>query len=597
MSEDSSQYDIERISQLLHAARHEIKSCKYPEALGLYQLAMDLCQDSPVFSWIYDETLVAHKRFSLHDPSHKYGEFSAKYNDFYLKNQFWGDEGVRPSATSGSGKFKLSVVAIVKNEEKYLLEWIAYHRVIGVDHFLIYNNESTDGTEEILKSLSKAGIVTYLNWPTHPERAAICGLSPQLCAYWNGWSNLFGQSEWIAFIDADEFIMLNRHEEISEFLDSCANFSGIALNWKMFGSSGEQYYHDEPVIKRFTMSKQSGGIKTIAKTEKILCISNHPHSCRFIDSHYYYPDKTSATEDSSKWRHIDYSIALLNHYFTKSREEWTEKRERGMGILDKVGNMKYRSDEEFYSADAGCKTVDTGILRHFQSTIATISVFKKIIQNSGKSVWFHEFFCAGIGHDQPLISPTLPAEELAFIREKLKGRRFMVGYGLNEGALRALDAGVKEVWIVDSRKALLSRARAVVRCLALALPQKPTLELLYGDIGDTSFWGHPENKEKTDQWPRYSTLVWSKLGARSAEVDAVCIQGRFRIASTLISLICAGENSVIFISNFSRDAYKAILEYCVVQERVGGTVTLIKRPETTVSQLIDGFAQYMLDPS
>lgn len=66
-------------------------------------------------------------------------------------------------------KHKLSVVAIFKNEADYIYEWIAYHLLMGVEHFYIADNDSSDETAEILKKLENAGLVTYQYWPENDK--------------------------------------------------------------------------------------------------------------------------------------------------------------------------------------------------------------------------------------------------------------------------------------------------------------------------------------------------------------------------------------------------------------------------------------------
>ncbi len=53
---------------------------------------------------------------------------------------------------------KLYIAAIIKDEVNSLLEWISYHKVIGVDGFIIADNDSKDGSREILNTLSKTEI-------------------------------------------------------------------------------------------------------------------------------------------------------------------------------------------------------------------------------------------------------------------------------------------------------------------------------------------------------------------------------------------------------------------------------------------------------
>jgi hypothetical protein len=72
---------------------------------------------------------------------------------------------------------KLFVAAIIKNEMDALLEWIAYHRVVGVSGFIIADNGSNDGSRAFLDGLEKLGIVTVLDFPD------VVGQKPQLPAY------------------------------------------------------------------------------------------------------------------------------------------------------------------------------------------------------------------------------------------------------------------------------------------------------------------------------------------------------------------------------------------------------------------------------
>src|SRR3984957_13412863 len=62
-------------------------------------------------------------------------------------------------------KHQLSICAIFKDEACFLKEWIEYHRLVGVDHFYLYNNESSDDFLKILQPYVHEGIVSLTNWP------------------------------------------------------------------------------------------------------------------------------------------------------------------------------------------------------------------------------------------------------------------------------------------------------------------------------------------------------------------------------------------------------------------------------------------------
>ena len=96
----------------------------------------------------------------------------------------------------------LTVCAIARDESRYLLEWIAYHRTVGVDHFVLFDNESTDAMPEMLARLAAAGIVTVIPWPTAPFPEG-----PQVPAYGHAIHRFRDMTEWLAFIDLDEFLV------------------------------------------------------------------------------------------------------------------------------------------------------------------------------------------------------------------------------------------------------------------------------------------------------------------------------------------------------------------------------------------------------
>ena len=130
---------------------------------------------------------------------------------------------------------RLAIGAIVKNEGPYLLEWIAFHRVVGVDRFFIADNASTDEGPRLLAALAAAGIVRLLPFPDPP------GGRPQLPAYAGILRRHGGEADWIAFLDADEFLLPAPGAELRQVvaaLGAAPAVGAIAVNWAIYGSSG-----------------------------------------------------------------------------------------------------------------------------------------------------------------------------------------------------------------------------------------------------------------------------------------------------------------------------------------------------------------------
>ncbi len=65
--------------------------------------------------------------------------FDFKY-DRLSYHQLFPYEGPIPD----NFKHEFAIAAIVKNEGRYLREWIEFHRLVGCTKFYIYDNNSTD---------------------------------------------------------------------------------------------------------------------------------------------------------------------------------------------------------------------------------------------------------------------------------------------------------------------------------------------------------------------------------------------------------------------------------------------------------------------
>jgi hypothetical protein len=128
-------------------------------------------------------------------------------------------------------KHYLSVCCIFKDEAPYLEEWLRFYSLIGVEHFYLYDNDSTDAFKAVLAPWAAAGKVT-LNRISIP--------APQRPAYGHCLSNYGADSRWIAFVDMDEFLFSPIQPDLRIFLKEFESSPAVVANWVMFGSSGHQ---------------------------------------------------------------------------------------------------------------------------------------------------------------------------------------------------------------------------------------------------------------------------------------------------------------------------------------------------------------------
>ncbi|MCD7878371.1 MAG: glycosyltransferase family 92 protein [Candidatus Gastranaerophilales bacterium] len=137
----------------------------------------------------------------------------------------------------------LSIAAIMKNEGSYLKEWIEYHRLVGVERFYLYDNESSDNTKEILKPYIEEGIVIY---------RYVEGSCMQFPAYLDAIYKYKNQTRWLAVIDLDEYIVPVEKDSVKEFLKDYEKYPAVGVNWVMFDSNGHVKKPETGVLESYT---------------------------------------------------------------------------------------------------------------------------------------------------------------------------------------------------------------------------------------------------------------------------------------------------------------------------------------------------------
>lgn len=140
------------------------------------------------------------------------------------------------STTLFSFEYEISIAAIFRDEARFLKEWIEYHRMIGVEHFYLYNHCSQDHYRQVLDPYIDAGIVELIDLESECfSRRQWIYLQRHI--YWRAAQTAQGVSRWIAFIDADEYIFPVEDKTLPQFLSHYQDCGAITINWLVFGTS------------------------------------------------------------------------------------------------------------------------------------------------------------------------------------------------------------------------------------------------------------------------------------------------------------------------------------------------------------------------
>lgn len=216
----------------------------------------------------------------------------------------------------------ISIGCITQNEARFLKEWIDYHRLIGVDHFYIYDNRSTDETFSVLEPYINEGIVDYTFWDRtyHGEKE---WWHVQKDAYVDALLRAEGNSKWLALIDTDEFIVPIQDHDLKEFLNDFDDFGGVCISWVFYGTSGIQTLSPNSWMITQLLYRSAFDyplnriVKSIVRPERVNPHKSYfPHTCAYKSGYYHVNAdkqklKASVVRDSSTTR------IRLHHYWAR----------------------------------------------------------------------------------------------------------------------------------------------------------------------------------------------------------------------------------------------------------------------------------------
>ena len=235
------------------------------------------CADSFFFKELYD-------KFGPCTYNGLTGVFKAFHPD-QLSNR-WGEQTFKISDVESKPNY-LSICTNFRNEADNLKEWIDYHISVGVDHFYLYNNKSTDDYKSVLKPYIDSGHVTLSSIGASPVK-------PLVAEHY--FRNHIFSSHWIAFMDCDEFLTSPDDKTMFDILKEFEHYPAVGINQLMFGTSGIQDNVGKKVIDNFVMCEdplsspkesEARFIKSIVNPRKVM----KNKGSFYTNPHYFKYDK------------------------------------------------------------------------------------------------------------------------------------------------------------------------------------------------------------------------------------------------------------------------------------------------------------------
>ena len=218
----------------------------------------------------------------------------------------------------------LTVAAIVKDEAPYLDEWLRFHRLAGVERFVLYDNESTDNTRAVLAPHIREGWLELIPWPRF-----LAGSNAQHLAYAHALCHLSGRSRWVALIDADEFLFAPSGSTLAHPLRRLEGFPAIAVFLRCFGPSGHERRPNAPVIESYTRRLpdehwQNRQYRSIIQPQLSRSVIGASRIHNIVDNIPAYDETGRPIRTMHGRTHVSRELRI-NYYPTKSLEEYRAK--------------------------------------------------------------------------------------------------------------------------------------------------------------------------------------------------------------------------------------------------------------------------------
>lgn len=259
----------------------------------------------------------------------------------------------------------LTIGSCLKNEEDYIVDFIKYHRYVGVEHFVFFDR----GYDKLHALVGHEPDVEIIHFPEVPGNI-----------HMEAWGRLIshcqGKTKWLALIDADQALVPVKSHDVRRVLKDYEEFASLQINWKAFGSSGQMARQSGSVYERFTHvapphSKYSEVTQFICQPSRTLPIqTEEPH----------YPQLASNEVSVNTNRQVidDKKIVPLNprrpkifqipplydklwvaHYTNKSYEEFLIKNAKGRADIH---GAKIHL-EQFKEYDSECTEPESRVLK------------------------------------------------------------------------------------------------------------------------------------------------------------------------------------------------------------------------------------------
>ena len=215
-------------------------------------------------------------------------------------------------------EYKIAICVPIKNETNYLKEWLDWHFGLGITDIYLYEDDNSDSHLDIINQYSNAYFdkISRVLSEEYPAdfQFSKCGSWKQNYLYEGFFSYFKDKYDWILMIDIDEFLIIKK--PLQEILNNFKNNIAIKFKWRIMTANGH--------IKKPVGKVMDNYTKIYKKVFENNFDAKSMINCRLNKKLEW--DKNIHVVKGAIYPHKNGEhLAYINHYFTKSWEEWKSK--------------------------------------------------------------------------------------------------------------------------------------------------------------------------------------------------------------------------------------------------------------------------------
>lgn len=241
---------------------------------------------------------------------------------------------------------KTAICTLIKNEHKFIKEWVDYHLSIGIDDIYLFEDWGSNSHADIFKDYEHCKVIPLEGNTFGIRNTESSYIQLQTWTYFLNKCKKDNSYDWVLFNDNDEFLMFEEGYNLEKLLSEFEDYPGIHLTWKMYGANGYIKSPKGGVLENYTKPCSDDEKCDKMPTWNHKSFVNIHKAVKFDNLHIIHGGVDTNFDPKGYSTTFCYKKAWLNHYYSKSWEDYVWR-------MVKRGNLSnnYRTYDRFFDTN------------------------------------------------------------------------------------------------------------------------------------------------------------------------------------------------------------------------------------------------------